>query len=673
MKIETIDYLKKEIHNYCRQLPYAEYILEEEFIENMPKLYYAYPLLFMPAFGMNITEKNTDFITSLSISGFLIFRSTIIKDRLVDNDDLEKLNKIGRANLIGAKEICSESAMKILSCLFTEDSEFWNYWKIRKIEFIDGIRLDKDLKYGFVDELSFSDYADKKSALGKLAIDALFVYNGCKNETIHKSVIKAHKLFSTSLQLIDDFVDLLQDYRIKQFNWCLNIILKESPDITFANEDSLKKYFYINGIADDTITYASKTSNLALDLIKPYNCRIWEHLIQTHNESLYVKSFIINNYINTRKKKNELARDNSHNEFIFDEQFLEELDTNFSSSEKRGIIAILKESENDFLEMKHIMWLPKEEGFIGQDTTFVGDVFQRAILGCFLCELANKVKTKESLSSLINQQINLLVSVRRQTKTGGWSYLHEATEIAADADDLGQIIQFFKSANRTDLIDSLCITPINILLNDSTTNVGGIKTWIIPKQNKSKNEKIQDFFNKTKWGEGPDIEVHANFLLGLQSLQLEKYKNIIKKGCQFVIDKISPSGFWESRWYYGKYYGTLVCLTLLTKSQNLTSIIKEKTKVCILSSQNIDGGWGLNENTSDPLNTSFALLCLDESSANHGSIQRGLKYLKNEQFADGFWKPVNFIRPRGIEPYSSKIITTIYALKALLKHNHIQK
>jgi len=66
MKNEIIEYLKQELLTYCRQLPYSECILEEDFVNNMPILYYAYPLLFMPAFGLEITEKNKDFITSLN-------------------------------------------------------------------------------------------------------------------------------------------------------------------------------------------------------------------------------------------------------------------------------------------------------------------------------------------------------------------------------------------------------------------------------------------------------------------------------------------------------------------------------------------------------------------------------------------------------------------------------
>ncbi|PSD43841.1 hypothetical protein C7E23_12335 [Elizabethkingia anophelis] len=45
---------------------------------------------------------------------------------------------------------------------------------------------------------------------------------------------------------------------------------------------------------------------------------------------------------------------------------------------------------------------------------------------------------------------------------------------------------------------------------------GGIETWIIPNYNLSELQKKQDYFNRSKWGKGPDVEVVANFAYALQ-------------------------------------------------------------------------------------------------------------------------------------------------------------
>ncbi len=80
-----------------------------------------------------------------------------------------------------------------------------------------------------------------------------------------------------------------------------------------------------------------------------------------------------------------------------------------------------------------------------------------------------------------------------------------------------------KSENKK-LIKNHCENSINIALKDRSCANGGIETWIIPSNPKTSIQKKQEFFNKEKWGKGPDLEVVANFIYALQIYNASLYK-----------------------------------------------------------------------------------------------------------------------------------------------------
>ena len=123
-----------------------------------------------------------------------------------------------------------------------------------------------------------------------------------------------------------------------------------------------------------------------------------------------------------------------------------------------------------------------------------------------------------------------------------------------------------------------------------------------------------------------------------------------------------------SRWYYGYYYGTYVCLRLLKASEKEHSKEIQKALAYLTNNQNNDGGFSLDQNKpSDPLSTALAILGIKLFfDKNHEIIQKALTYLKKCQSEDGSWKAVDFIKPKVHEPYRSKTLTTAYVLKALV-------
>ena len=88
----------------------------------------------------------------------------------------------------------------------------------------------------------------------------------------------------------------------------------------------------------------------------------------------------------------------------------------------------------------------------------------------------------------------------------------------------------------------------------------------------------------------------------------------------------------------------------------------------IKKEQNKDGGWSYNFNdSSDPLNTAFAIECLGklDFGTTKNECNKAINYLKNNQKDSGSWEAIPFITPRIGSVYKSEVLTTSYALKVI--------
>lgn len=167
-------------------------------------------------------------------------------------------------------------------------------------------------------------------------------------------------------------------------------------------------------------------------------------------------------------------------------------------------------------------------------------------------------------------------------------------------------------------------------------------------------------------GKGTDVEVVANFLYALFLYNAEKYSDTIKKGIDYIISQQKDDGFWDSRWYYGNYYGTYVVLRLLKSFPDEFEKEKQKSLDFIKNTQNEDGSFGSDEQKN--LSTAFARLSLNYFPDEYLSLyfENSENFLLENQLGDGSWKAENFIKPKTNEPYKSKTLTTAFVLKSLL-------
>lgn len=281
-----------------------------------------------------------------------------------------------------------------------------------------------------------------------------------------------------------------------------------------------------------------------------------------------------------------------------------------------------------------------------------------------LCNITNLLKIDSK--GYLQKEIEYILGRRNHDSIGGWSYFPTVKEIAADIDDLGQIMQFFIKTGKEDLIHNHCLNAIRIAIEDRVNTEGGIETWIIPNYNLSELQKKQDYFNRSKWGKGPDVEVVANFAYALQLFSPLEYSEVIKNAVEYIASNQEDDGTWKSRWYFGSFYGTFICLRLFDTVKEDGCRVKEKTLDLLQKSQNLNGSYG--KEGEYILSTVFAIFCmniLDFPDINYLK-QNAKEFLLANQMEDGGWIAEHFIKPKLQEPYGSRTLTTAYVLKALL-------
>ena len=650
---------------YVNTLPLSKEILailsEENTIDKNPLFYLEYASLFKENFKFKEASNKID---KLNIAGFFCYKYSLLMDNTLDSEL--------KQSTLALSNIYLEETIKLLTDLFGLKNNFWEFWNSRKKEFYKASALGKDLfKKNEVLLEEYENLCDFKSAMGKIALDSLFILSGCENKNVYEKLIESHKLFSVGFQINDDIEDFIEDFENKDFNYAYYIFSKNHTEET-DNINNLNKMLYINGTAVELYKTSLSYFSRALTIAYKTGENKWHETISGKIAETNSAINAIEEYLTILKTKVSL-RENAIKSNSFEYSF------NSDSRIEKGLKYLVDEWEINFPEAKHIMVLSDLEGFQNKETIHTTDIFQRGILTNNLIDIARNYNL--NMSKIINHEIDYLVENRNKDDVGGWSYFPTVKEIAADADDLGQMIQVFIKGNRKNIIDEYCKPPIRILLEECYQNsTGGIETWIIPKNNRTEIQKKQHEFNSTKWGSGPDIEVMANFLYGLSIDNYLTYKDVIESGVKYIFNNIEDGFFWYSRWYYGWLYGTMLCVRLSlellknnSREEEFFTNTLSKIKQNILNNQNDDGGWSIVFNgKSDPLNTSFALytLMLLENTADKSlSIEKGVEYLNESQNPDGSWNAIQFIKPRLNEPYKSKVITTSYVLNSLTLYN----
>lgn len=613
--------------------------------ENSSSFYEYYPKLFHSYFP----DVEEEVVNLLSKAGFHFYQSVMQLDAIIDNQENYRI-----FNVLDLQEY----SIKILATIYGNESDFWSLWKIRKNEFRDAILLEKNLWNNFSVE-NYKEVADKKSAFGKVAIDCLYTLSKSKDEKKYHILLESHKYFSIAFQLYDDVVDFEDDFNKKQFNKSV-YQLSQIIDFSKYNNDPiiLNKLLYIEEVGIDilnkSIAYLEKAKEIAYELCEN---SLWIETID--NLKFYIIEYrnITYSYIKTVQERVKIKKISAQKVFL-----------NFENIDNlnifKGLSFIKLDYLQNYVDLTHIMYLGGIDGFENDTDIHSSDTFQRALLNDCLLDISEKFNLDTKY--FFQKEKNYFIERQNNDDIGGWSYFPTVQEIAADIDDLGQIMQYFIRTNNVELIKEHCLKAIEIAINERTQTNGGIETWIIPQKNLTEKQKKQELFNSTKWGKGPDVEVVANFIYALNLLDSEKYRSTIENSIRYILSEQKEQGYWESRWYYSKFYGTFVCLRILSQFPTQYGKTKEKVKEFLLNSQNEDGSFDVEQYKN--LSTSFAIFCINLLDFPElGEMKKKAQdYLIKNQLEDGSWTAENFIKPKAHEPYKSKTLTTAYVLKALL-------
>lgn len=620
--------------------------------DHSPQFYRYYPRLFHKYFQ----GVESNLVNQLSQAGYFYYHSTLLTDALIDDRQFGNLPAIS---------MLQEQTVKMLTSIYGKNSEFWDYWNQRRQEYFSAVEMENKLDYSSkVNLAEFESLADKKSAFGKIAIDCLYLLSNKSDEKLYNLLLRSHYFFSVGFQLYDDVKDFKEDFTKGQFNWGLYQLRKKKYSNKYMGDvATLNKLFFINGIAQKIMQQSIEYFRKAIQILEDIEVDSeWKEVIFEMQQTIERYLDFTDGYIKTIERRVQI-QNNSYGLYdFFDYNFIH------NKSISHALDYIKDCYLKNFSELKHIMYLSTYEGFDNSESVHVSDIFQRALVNDCLLEVCEALKI--NASAYFTLECEYLIGQRNTDKIGAWSYFPSVKEIAADIDDLGQIMQLFINSGHRKHVKEYCQNAIDLVLRDRVTASGGIETWIIPQKNRNKQQEKQEQFNTVKWGKGPDVEVVANFIYALSLYDTSKYDLIIRHAIRYIVKCQNPLGFWESRWYYGNYYGTYVCLRILKEydsDHDITSAI-QKALEYLLDMQNEDGGFSLlNNEISDALSTSLAVLSLKLFfNSSHASIRKATGYLLSIQNEDGCWEATNFIRPKALEPYKSKVLTSAFVLKALV-------
>jgi hypothetical protein len=619
------------------------------------KFYLFYPRLFSDAFDVR-DGKN---LKMLCISGFLYYQSLLSLDRAFDSQS----KAIKMRDMLFAST-CQEEALKILGHLFPPSSSFWHKWNRRKLSYFEALDMEK---LGRINsDQGYSALADSKSAFGKVAIDALYMMGRESHEAAYNSLLVSHRYFSIANQIIDDIQDIAEDIHQGQFNWVIHQlgkqVKKEPAEIAGMEPKAIKRMIYDDGLALSLYRKASLYYGKAIKASHDTKATLWLAILNglKKKNDYRIETLVAFDKVNAvrRRLRKKISKPVQVPEIPKSSQVV------FGIDVKGAIDYLIDEYNHGYTDLKHVMYLGKLDNFASQRRIHVGDIFQRALVADVYLELAQHLNI--DFDEVTCREFLFLMRSRTHDGIGAWSYFPTVSEIAPDIDDLGQVIQFLVNRGRkSDL--ALLREMAEFAIRNCALGNGGLKTWILPIHEQNKKEQRQQYFNQKYWGEGPDVEVVANFLYSLTLLDKSFYNVTIREGIAYILSEMNEGGYWESKWYYGKYYGTYVCVRVLSAYEGVYVSQLNKAVGFILSSQSADGSWSSSDKDGDPLATALALmsLCLLDAEPYQVNIQKGVTYLQTHQLEDGSWRSVNFIRPRINDPYRSKTITTSFVLKAI--------
>lgn len=149
-----------------------------------------------------------------------------------------------------------------------------------------------------------------------------------------------------------------------------------------------------------------------------------------------------------------------------------------------------------------------------------------------------------------------------------WKYFPLLRELPADCDDLAEILRALIWA-RPDAV-RLCEPALRMVQQQQAPD-GSFSTWIIDSNDTTAaTNHIRQAVDHL-WGNTADVEVMANLLEALHILDVDRagqaqtFASFSEKALNYIFNAQHIQGYWDSQWYWGRFYGTLVCVRLIAQ------------------------------------------------------------------------------------------------------------
>jgi Squalene-hopene cyclase C-terminal domain len=400
---------------------------------------------------------------------------------------------------------------------------------------------------------------------------------------------------------------------------------------------------------------------------------------------------------------------------------------------QRATDALVAEAERGFAQSGHSLRFPRgKRGETRHETHTATLLFRAVTLDALLdakaagLAVCDRVLSREGMA---------LLKAKHPGVRGGWSYFETVPELPPDADDLGQVLQALARLGGPELALA-CEEPLQLALDagsgvgvegyasggvgvegdasggvgvegdasggvgvegDASGGVGvegdagggaggygagGFPTWILDPALPGRLDRIMSAYVSVIGGTGVHPEVVANLLVGLLYYDPARFAHHLQRGVGYLERTQDPGGWWESRWYAGRFYGTFKAAAVLGRLAPGGDAARRARAFLLASREDGgrrrgdggrggDGAWG--QDTSDPLATAHALLaCAALGGIDHGVRAAAAECLLAQQRSDGTWPPspwVQFPTLDGLQSHSSSTISTAFALKACLAWN----
>ncbi len=570
-----------------------------------PNYYHSYPYLFAAAFG-EIKEQ----LPKLNIAGFLLFKHVMETDRLLD-EGIHNPDAYIRAAAY------NEEGIKILSRLFSENSEFWKLWGQRKIEYKQAYKLDKSQKISSFDE--YEIFADYKSSFGKVAIDALHILSKNENDKLYEDLLESHKLFSAGVQLVDDILDIREDLDNGQFNMAYFTLKNEfnKRDLTIGSftVDQIAKQLYIFNVAEQlferSLTYYLVAEKIAIR----YNLEYWSSAIrERYNDALMKK-------LDAYAFKEHLTRS-----IILKK---EGTSINKNPSIENGIEYIESCQNNDG------SWIDFYNGAGLSDTWTTAFV---------LCNLGHK-SVKEKISLDVLEKGCAFINNMNE-----WGYNKEWIP-DADSSSFALLSQFMHNQ-----------LPDNSALQKwqkYQSKDGGVVTYnnsvdVISSLNSGENIDVGGWINSHTC-----VSAAAYYFLSMADGNSQSCRKLE----DFMLQRVNEQGLWDAYWWTSPIYSTSFMIKSLPCCFN--NSLKEKiidSMEALLQFQSENGSFGDQYEKESPFYTSLVIdaFCQHKELYQKSKIQidKAAQWLLSEQRSNGSWLGTPVLRMPAPEVMEPKNITS---------------